>query len=54
VRELIRTMAPSKAIVISTHILEEVEALCNRAIIIARGRVVADGTPEHCGRVPTA
>jgi len=46
VRELIRTMAPSKAIVISTHILEEVEALCNRAIIIARGRVVADGTPE--------
>ena len=45
VRELIRTMAPSKAIVISTHILEEVEALCNRAIIIARGRVVADGTP---------
>jgi len=46
VRELIRTMAPTKAIVISTHILEEVEALCNRAIIIARGRVVADGTPE--------
>src|SRR5215813_2506908 len=46
VRELIRTMAPSKAIVISTHILEEVEALCNRAIIIARGRVVAYGTPE--------
>jgi ABC-2 type transport system ATP-binding protein len=46
VRELIRTMAPSKAIVISTHILEEVEALCNRAIIIARGRVVADGAPE--------
>src|SRR5882672_8697697 len=46
VRELIRMMAPTKAIVISTHILEEVEALCNRAIIIARGRVVADGTPE--------
>jgi ABC-2 type transport system ATP-binding protein len=46
VRELIRTMAPTKAIVISTHILEEVEALCNRAIIIARGRIVADGTPE--------
>jgi len=46
VRELIRNMAPSKAIVISTHILEEVEALCSRAIIIARGRIVADGTPD--------
>jgi ABC-2 type transport system ATP-binding protein len=39
-------MAPSKAIVISTHILEEVDAICTRAVIIARGRVVADGTPE--------
>jgi ABC-2 type transport system ATP-binding protein len=47
VRELIHAMAASKAIVISTHILEEVEALCNRAIIIARGRIVADGTPEE-------
>ena len=47
VRELIRAMAATKAIVISTHILEEVEALCNRAIIIARGRIVADGTPEE-------
>jgi ABC-2 type transport system ATP-binding protein len=46
VRELIRTMAATKAIVISTHILEEVEALCSRAIIIARGGIVADGTPE--------
>jgi ABC-2 type transport system ATP-binding protein len=45
VRELINEMAPSKAIVISTHILEEVEAICTRAVIIARGRVVADGTP---------
>jgi len=44
-RTLIRTMAPNKAIVISTHILEEVDAVCSRAIIIARGRVVADGTP---------
>ena len=47
VRELIHAMAATKAIVISTHILEEVEALCNRAIIIARGRIVADGTPEE-------
>ena len=46
VRELIKTMAPNKAIVISTHILEEVDAICSRAVIIARGRVVADGTPE--------
>ncbi|MCX7685608.1 MAG: ABC transporter ATP-binding protein [Acetobacteraceae bacterium] len=45
VRELIRRMAPEKAIVISTHILEEVSAICTRAIIIARGRVVADDTP---------
>jgi ABC-2 type transport system ATP-binding protein len=45
VRELINEMAPNKAIVISTHILEEVEAICSRAVIIARGRVVADGTP---------
>jgi ABC-2 type transport system ATP-binding protein len=45
-RTLIRNMAPNKAIVISTHILEEVDAVCSRAIIIARGRVVADGTPR--------
>jgi gliding motility-associated transport system ATP-binding protein len=45
VRELIRSMAGSKAIVISTHILEEVEAVCSRAIIIANGRIVADETP---------
>ena len=37
--------APEKAIIISTHILEEVGALCTRAIIIARGRVLADATP---------
>jgi ABC-2 type transport system ATP-binding protein len=46
VRALIRAMAPTKAIVISTHILDEVEALCDRAIVIARGRVVADDTPK--------
>lgn len=45
VRALIREMAPEKAIIISTHILEEVGALCTRAIIIARGRVLADATP---------
>ena len=46
VRELIRRMAPQKAILISTHILEEVDAVCTRAIIIAHGRVLADSTPR--------
>ena len=45
VRELINSMAPGKVIVISTHILEEVDAVCSRAIIIANGRIVADETP---------
>ncbi len=45
VRELIRAMAEDKIIVLSTHILEEVDAVCNRAIIIAAGRIVSDGTP---------
>jgi len=47
VRTLIAQMAPEKAIVISTHILEEVDAVCSRAIIIAAGRVVADATPAE-------
>lgn len=47
VRELIRRMAREKAIVISTHILEEVDAVCTRAIIIARGKVLADATPKE-------
>lgn len=46
VRNLIRSMAADKAIVISTHILEEVDAICSRAVVIARGRILADGTPE--------
>jgi ABC-2 type transport system ATP-binding protein len=58
VRTLIREMGKSKAIIFSTHILEEVEAACSRAIIIDRGRIVANGTPdelkqrsEHAGAV---
>ena len=47
VRELIRTMGKTKAIIFSTHILEEVEAVCDRAIIIDRGRIVANGTPAE-------
>ena len=50
VRALINDMARDKIIVISTHILEEVEAVCSRAIIIARGRIVADDTPGAPGR----
>ncbi len=52
VRKMIQEMAASKAIIVSTHILEEVEAVCTRAIIIASGRIVADGTtPELKSRV---
>ena len=40
-------MGRTKAIIFSTHILEEVEAACSRAIIIDRGRIVANGTPEE-------
>ena len=46
VRKLISAMAADKAIIVSTHILEEVEAVCSRAVIINRGRIVADGTAE--------
>ena len=49
VRGLIQAMAREKAIIISTHILEEVEAVCTRAIVIARGRIVAEGRPEAGG-----
>ncbi len=47
VRTLIRTMGQKKAIIFSTHILEEVDAACTRAIIIDRGRIVANGTPAE-------
>lgn len=47
VRQLIQSMASRKCIVLSTHILEEVESVCTRAGIIARGKLVADGTPEQ-------
>src|SRR6058998_1129028 len=47
IRGLIRRMGERKAIIFSTHILEEVEAACTRAIIIDRGRIVANGTPAE-------
>ncbi len=49
-RKIIDEMRPNKAIVISTHLLEEVEAVCSRAIIIAHGRILADGTPAELVR----
>ena len=50
VRTLIRKMGQTKAIVFSTHILEEVDAACSRAIIIDRGKIVANGTPDELKR----
>ena len=47
VRGIIKRMGEKKAIIFSTHILEEVEAVCSRAIIIDRGEIVANGTPEE-------
>jgi len=47
VRQLIRRMGEKKAIIFSTHILEEVDAACTRAIIIDRGKIVANGTPQE-------
>ena len=47
VRKLISSMAKDKAVILSTHILEEVDAMCTRAIIIARGKVVVDSTPAE-------
>jgi ABC-2 type transport system ATP-binding protein len=46
VRQLISKMAKDKCIVVSTHILEEVEAICNRTIIIAKGKILVDSTPD--------
>ena len=54
VRSLIKSMSAEKAIIISTHILEEVDAVCTRAIIIDKGKIVADGTPaELLAKSPT-
>jgi ABC-2 type transport system ATP-binding protein len=47
VRALLKAMAPHKAIIVSTHLLEEVEAVCTRAVIIDRGAIVADGKPSE-------
>ncbi len=46
VRQLIKKMGKEKCVILSTHILEEVDSVCSRAIIIAKGKIVADGTPD--------
>jgi ABC-2 type transport system ATP-binding protein len=51
VRALINEMAPRKAIIISTHLLDEVEAICTRAIVIAGGRLLADAVPQDLARL---
>jgi ABC-2 type transport system ATP-binding protein len=53
VRNLIRELGKTKAVVFSTHILEEVDAACSRAIIIDRGRIVANGTPAELRAMST-
>jgi ABC-2 type transport system ATP-binding protein len=50
VREMIRNMGRDKVIILSTHILEEVEAICSRVVIISAGRIVADSTPAELKR----
>lgn len=50
VRSLIKEMAREKGIIVSTHILEEVDAVCSRAVVINKGRIVADGTAEDLMR----
>ena len=59
VRELINSMSKDKSIIISTHILDEVEAVCDRVIIMARGQIMVDSTPaklkeEHNGNMDSA
>ncbi|MDX2186270.1 MAG: ATP-binding cassette domain-containing protein [Opitutaceae bacterium] len=55
VRSLIRSMAVEKAVILSTHILEEVDAICNRVIIISQGKVIVDETPDQLrARMPGA
>jgi len=47
IREMIRTLGRERAVLLSTHILPEVDAVCDRVLIIDRGRIVAEGTPQE-------
>jgi ABC-2 type transport system ATP-binding protein len=50
IREMIRTLGRERAVLLSTHILPEVDAVCDRVLIIDRGRIVAEGTPQELRR----
>jgi ABC-2 type transport system ATP-binding protein len=50
VRQLINSIAKDKCIIVSTHILEEVDAVCSRIVIIANGQILANSTPEALKR----
>jgi ABC-2 type transport system ATP-binding protein len=50
IRKVIRELGESKTVILSTHILQEVEALCNRVLILHEGRIVASGTTDEIGR----
>jgi ABC-2 type transport system ATP-binding protein len=54
VRQLIRELGAERAVVLSTHILEEVEAVCSRAVIINRGEIKFDGTPAELDAIAPA
>jgi len=47
IRELIRRLGKEKTVILSTHIMQEVQAICNRVVIISKGKLVADDVPEH-------
>jgi ABC-2 type transport system ATP-binding protein len=53
IRKLIRELGKEKTVILSTHILPEVEATCDRILIINRGKIVANGTPETLRRQAT-
>jgi ABC-2 type transport system ATP-binding protein len=53
IRKLIRDLGKEKTVILSTHILPEVEATCDRILIINKGKIVADGTAEHLRRQAT-
>jgi ABC-2 type transport system ATP-binding protein len=50
IRQLIRDLGREKTVILSTHILQEVEAVCDRVLIINQGRIIADGTPDQLHR----
>jgi len=50
IREMIRSLGRERAVLLSTHILPEVDAVCDRVLIIDRGKIVAEGTPQELRR----